>query len=259
LYAPASNNKEKPDSNSKITTLITKGAAKKIIRKKSEQISNQPSELKKDEILNIDNKNVELPVLEKSHSDFEVANLALQNNNTISNIFKEKTQNIENTESKQYIENNPVEKNKKIIKNPQQNKENTNSFGYDYEYSMNRGTSDNFQSAEFINVYPINHNNQSNTGYVPKRIIKKQAPNINEAFKTRPDNIKLKQEVQIISNESNNGVKNVSAYSQSRIFQNEKLKRNQVYYYSYNYIAHETHPIKSNPNLIFKTKNLENI
>jgi len=67
-------------------------------------------------------------------------------------------------------------------------------------------------------------NNMTTTSYIPKKIIKKDPQKINEAFKTRPEIIKLLEETKIIRNDSKTEI-NISCYSQSRTFHNENLKR----------------------------------
>jgi hypothetical protein len=274
LYAPPKVTKGTDESNT--TPLISK-PIKKILRKNSDPTILQKEETKSssDILENSQNKNLqmELPNLEKSHSDYLMAN----NNNIIrANIVNdmESQHGIinKNLKIKQEINQptNSLNNHTKSI-HREQNKENT--YELDYQYSMNKDTPGNFQSTEFINVYVDNKNNQmlqhnqhfnkiesteiTKTSYVPKKIIRKEPQKINEAFKTRPENVILKPELKIINNDSKNNDKNISSYSQSRIFQNENLKRNQVFLYTFNTEV-DSHQIKRNENIILKSRNLEN-
>jgi len=269
LYAPPKINKGTDESNT--IPLISK-PTKKILRKKSDSTILQKEETKSssDILVNCHNKisQMELPNLEKSHSDF----LIINDNNVISTNIVD---NIESQNGKinnnilkinQDIQQstNTLNKNKKLI-HREKNKENT--YGLDYQYSLNKDTPGNFQVTEFINVYVDNQNNQQNnkiktteitkSSYVPKRIIKKEPQKINEAFKTRPENVILKPDIKIINNDTKYTDKNISSYSQSRLFLNENLKMNQVYLYTSN-TELDSHQIKRNQNIILKTRNLQN-
>ena len=255
---------------SNTTPLISK-PIKKILRKKSDPNVLQKEETKSssDILENLQNKisQMDLPNLEKSHSDFLIAN---DNNvlstNIIDNIELQHGKVNNNLKLNQEIEQatDTLNKNKKLNCR-EQNKE--NSYGLEYQCSINKDTQGNFQSTEFINVYVDNYNNPQNniiksteitkSSYVPKKIIKKEPQNINEAFKTRPENVILKPELKIINNDNKNTDKNISSYSQSRIFLNENLKRNQVYLYTSN-TELDSHLIIRNQNIILKTRNLQN-
>ena len=82
---------------------------------------------------------------------------------------------------------------------------------------------------------------------MPKRIITRDNNKINSSFKTNPQGAKLNSDVQYIDNEKK--VHNVSEYRSNRVFQNETLAKNQIYYYG-NKENSET--LASNKNVIFK-------
>jgi hypothetical protein len=87
--------------------------------------------------------------------------------------------------------------------------------------------------------------------YVPKRIIMKDKGKINSNYKTNPEGAKISKEIQIIINEKNSNVPIDMKHRENRIFFNESLPRNSLYYY--NYSSTETSSkLKENKNVIIK-------
>ncbi len=172
---------------------------------------------------------------EKSNSDFLPSNVDKQE-------LKFNASNVKNDEKSQIGEII----NKIILKgdNPQ-NKENLDRLDL---------SNLNSEWKKFDNA---NANNMTTTSYIPKKIIKKDPQKINDAFKTRPENVKMIQEIKIIGNDSKTNT-NFSSYTQLRMFHNENLKRNQVYYYNFSNENTETPSLRLNDNIVFKTRNLEN-
>lgn len=89
----------------------------------------------------------------------------------------------------------------------------------------------------------------SSAPYIPKKIITKDKMKISSQFKTHPEGVTLTSDVKVVSNEKK--IINVSEYRTNRIFQNENLKRNQIYYYSYGQ-KENFERLSKNPNLIVK-------
>jgi hypothetical protein len=91
-----------------------------------------------------------------------------------------------------------------------------------------------------------NYNNKFEEHEGKKKIMRNQVK-IDKKFKTFPEGIELQRnENKIIGSTA----KNVSEYRENRIFQNEKLKERQLYYFPIN----ETEEgIKQNTNIIIRT------
>ena len=86
-----------------------------------------------------------------------------------------------------------------------------------------------------------------NSNYNTKKIITKNNFTIDKKFKTYPEGIEIERENKISFDKNQ---VNVSEYRQGRIFQNENLKPNQLYFYSSDIKPPES--IVKNENIIFK-------
>jgi hypothetical protein len=114
------------------------------------------------------------------------------------------------------------------------------------------------ESENVKNIQPENYqisptepsNMTTPINYVPKRIIVKDKGKINSNFKTNPEGAKISKETQIISNEKNsNTVEN--KHRENRIFSNESLPRNNLYYFNYN-STEISSKLKENKKVIIK-------
>ena len=103
------------------------------------------------------------------------------------------------------------------------------------------------------NINDSSHSlNINQPAYVPKKIITKERTNFNSNsnFKTNPDGAKIREEIKFVSNEKT--ATNVSEYRSNRIFQNEKLTRNQVYYYNKTGEQDNSQQMRTNKNILLR-------
>jgi hypothetical protein len=166
--------------------------------------------------------------LEKTHS-YEPS---LNSNNTFEKITN-------STGSSIYQQKSP-----KIITKNQNPNYNANS-------EINQNSLIETPSTSNINdsLHSLNINQPA---YVPKKIITKEKTNFNSNlnFKTNPDGAKIREEIKFVSNEKT--ATNVSEYRSNRVFQNEKLTRNQVYYYDKTAEQNYSQEMRTNKNILFK-------
>ena len=127
---------------------------------------------------------------------------------------------------------------------------------FNYTLGLEKIESKNLEGNDFIRgSVPVNI--QENTEdqkenrregfplYKTKRIITKTVP-VDKKFKTYPEGIELNSKTEKINFEKS--VKNVSEYRENRLFQNEKIGFNQLYYFS-----SEENCLSQNKNVIFQS------
>ena len=143
------------------------------------------------------------------------------------------------------------------------NLEKIESSGINYKNNpgkpvIKESTNDNNKSSITSNsngqsIYQSNNYNKFgndekiNSNYNTKKIITKNNFTIDKKFKTYPEGIEIEGENKISFDKNQ---VNVSEYIQGRIFQNENLKPNQLYFYSSDTKPPES--IVKNENIIFK-------
>ena len=135
----------------------------------------------------------------------------------------------------------------KIEGNENQNVNQNQNVNPNQNINQNQNVNQNQNINQNQNVNQIQNINQNQNQYEINKIISKKVI-INKKFKAWPEGIEIDDNSNKISFQKSNI--NVSEYRENRLFQNENIQYNQLYYYSGQECQNNL--IKNNSNIIFK-------
>lgn len=175
----------------------------------------------------------------------------------------EKTHSQQIEKGPSIYDNNQVSSKKIIRKNAPnntfmqyQNVHTTNNTPIDYSNQQYNNSNNNIDQSQtnsgnnLTNNLTSDYSSSNNSSYVPKRVITKDKVFISSSFKTHPQEAIITSSVQVIDNEKK--ALNNAEYKDTRLFNNEKLNRGQVYLYSYGSNKETLQKLTQNKNLIIK-------